>query len=56
MYASHYIFGKAFFEAWIVVAIIWVWITMLIAGFYPLIDGWRAIKNTLVNLRQPNPL
>ncbi|KAM3474377.1 hypothetical protein MY5147_004308 [Beauveria neobassiana] len=51
MYASHYIFGKSFFEAWVVVSIIWVWLTMLIAGFYPLIDGWGAIRNVFVGLR-----
>ncbi|PQK13243.1 hypothetical protein BB8028_0004g01740 [Beauveria bassiana] len=51
MYASHYIFGKSFFEAWVVVSIIWVWLTMLIAGFYPLIDGWGAIRNVFAGLR-----
>ncbi|KAM5354904.1 hypothetical protein ACJ41O_001550 [Fusarium nematophilum] len=44
MYASKYIFEKGFFDAWIVVAIIWVWITMFIAGFYPIIDGWGQLK------------
>lgn len=28
-----------FFTAWVVVGIIWLWITMLVAIFYPLIDG-----------------
>ena len=53
MYASHYIFGKSFFEAWVIVSIIWVWGTMLIAGFYPIIDGWRAIRNVFIGLRDP---
>ncbi|KAK2796198.1 hypothetical protein FQN52_000176 [Onygenales sp. PD_12] len=39
MYAAKYIFGKSFFIAWLLVAIIWLWGTMLIAIFYPLIDG-----------------
>ncbi|KAK2804071.1 hypothetical protein FQN51_002602 [Onygenales sp. PD_10] len=39
MYAAEYIFGKSFFIAWLLVAIIWLWGTMLIAIFYPLIDG-----------------
>ncbi|KAJ5621412.1 hypothetical protein N7528_006195 [Penicillium herquei] len=39
MYGSHYIFGKQFFVAWVVVGIIWLWGTMLIAIFYPLLDG-----------------
>lgn len=44
MYASGYIFQKGFFDAWIVVSIIWVWITMLISGFYPIVDGREQIR------------
>lgn len=43
MYASEYIFSSKFFTAWVVVSIIWVWGTMLIAGFFPIIDGWSQI-------------
>lgn len=43
MYASGYVFQKGFFDAWVVISIIWVWITMLIAGFYPIIDGRKQI-------------
>ncbi|PWY74168.1 Na+/solute symporter [Aspergillus eucalypticola CBS 122712] len=39
MYGSKYVFGKGFFTAWVVVGIIWLWITMLVAIIYPLIDG-----------------
>lgn len=52
MYGSHYVFGKTFFVAWVVVSIIWAWITMIIAGFYPLVDGREAIKNVFLSLRQ----
>ena len=52
MYGSNYVFSKPFFTAWLVVAIIWLWCTMLVAGFYPIIDGreqlafiWRAWRN-----------
>ncbi|KAI9801775.1 MAG: hypothetical protein M1825_003147 [Sarcosagium campestre] len=51
IYASKYIFSKAFFSAWLVIAIIWLWITLFIGGFYPIIDGraqfvaiYRALK------------
>lgn len=44
MYAAEYIFSNKFFVAWVVVSIIWVWGTMLIAGFFPIIDGWRQIR------------
>ena len=39
MYAAHYVFSKAFFSAWLIVAIVWLWITLFVAGFYPIIDG-----------------
>ncbi|KOC12957.1 putative urea active transporter [Aspergillus flavus AF70] len=39
MYGSKYVFGKGFFSAWVVVAIIWLWVTMLVAIFYPIFDG-----------------
>ncbi|GKZ34523.1 hypothetical protein AbraIFM66950_004799 [Aspergillus brasiliensis] len=39
MYGSKYVFGKGFFTAWVVVGIIWLWITMLVAIFYPIFDG-----------------
>ncbi|KAE8155149.1 Sodium:solute symporter family-domain-containing protein [Aspergillus avenaceus] len=45
MYGSKYVFGKAFFSAWVVVAIIWLWLTMLVAIFYPIVDG--GIQQTL---------
>ncbi|KAJ5087022.1 hypothetical protein NUU61_008329 [Penicillium alfredii] len=52
MYGSHYVFGKKFYIAWVVVAIIWLWGTMLVGIFYPLFDGgiqqisqiYRALK------------
>ncbi|KAJ5138301.1 uncharacterized protein N7515_003149 [Penicillium bovifimosum] len=39
MYGSGYVFGKKFFIAWVVVAIIWLWLSMLVAIFYPIFDG-----------------
>lgn len=51
MYGSGYIFSKAFFSAWIVISIIWVWGTMLVAGFYPIIDGREQIVQVWSGLR-----
>ena len=51
MYASKYIFGKTFFTAWLVVAIIWIWGSMLVAGFFPLVDGHRQFKAVFLALR-----
>ncbi|KAG2010839.1 hypothetical protein GB937_007607 [Aspergillus fischeri] len=39
MYGAKYVFGKTFFVAWVVVAVIWLWATMLVAIVYPIIDG-----------------
>ena len=52
MYASRYIFSKTFFSAWLVVAIIWIWGTMLVAGFFPLIGGVHQFKAVWVSLRR----
>ena len=59
MYASHYIFGKAFYSAWLVMAIIWLWGTLFVAGLYPIIDGWDqifAVLNGLKGLRKAKGL
>ena len=51
MHASKYVFEKGFFSAWLVVGVIWLWITLFVVGFYPIIDGreelldvWRSWK------------
>ena len=41
MYAARYIFSRRFFEAWLAVAIVWIWGTLFIAGFFPLVGGRR---------------
>ncbi|GAB1192497.1 hypothetical protein APSETT444_001689 [Aspergillus pseudonomiae] len=52
MYGSKYVFGKGFFSAWVVVAIIWLWLTMLVAIFYPIFDGGiQQIKQVYRGLR-----
>lgn len=51
MYASGYVFSRSFFVAWIVVAVIWVWGTMLVAGFYPIIDGANQLKQVYLGLK-----
>ncbi|KAJ9644814.1 hypothetical protein H2204_001276 [Knufia peltigerae] len=39
MYGARFVFSKGLFTAWIVVSLIWLWIAMSIANFYPLVDG-----------------
>ncbi|OKP10710.1 Urea active transporter [Penicillium subrubescens] len=43
MYAAKFVFSKGLFVAWIVVAEIWLWVTLLIVGFYPLWNGRHKI-------------
>ena len=50
MYAAHYVFSKTFFSAWLIIAIIWLWCTLFIAGFYPIIDGRQQILAVMKGL------
>ena len=41
--------GLQLFTAWVVVFLFWLWFTLFVANFYPLVDGglkkvWFAIK------------
>jgi hypothetical protein len=40
-----------FFSAWLVVAIIWLWCTFLVAGFFPIIDGRQQLYAIYTSLR-----
>ncbi|KAJ6442495.1 acetamidase [Purpureocillium lavendulum] len=44
MYAAKYVFERGFFVAWVSVAIVWVWGTMLVVSLYPIADGWSQIR------------
>ncbi|OAL57436.1 SSS family solute:Na+ symporter [Pyrenochaeta sp. DS3sAY3a] len=39
MFGAKMTFTKSFFTAWIVISLIWLWFTLLVSNFYPLIDG-----------------
>ncbi|KKY35885.1 putative urea active transporter [Diaporthe ampelina] len=51
MYAANYIFSRQFFAAWVVISIIWVWGTMFVAGFFPIIDGRKQLSLVFQGLR-----
>jgi hypothetical protein len=47
-----------FFIAWIVISLIWLWFTLVVAIFYPLIDGglqqmWTVIKMKCLSHKVP---
>lgn len=68
MYAAKYTFSKnvsfpvprihfwltflEFYSAWLVISIIWLWGTLFVAGFYPIIDGRNQILSILGALRK----
>jgi len=43
MYGSGYIFSRKFFTGWIVVGILWLFVSAAIVGVYPLWEGRRTI-------------
>ncbi|KAK9492345.1 Sodium:solute symporter family-domain-containing protein [Lipomyces doorenjongii] len=46
MYGSGYIFSKKFFTGWVVVGIIWILVSLIIVGIYPLWEGRFALAHT----------
>lgn len=44
-----------FFSAWVVISVIWLWCTLLVVGFYPIIDGrdqFKAVYRFFNNVRR----
>ncbi|KAL1304291.1 hypothetical protein AAFC00_000696 [Neodothiora populina] len=48
MYGSGYIFSKKFFTGWIVVGILWLFISSFCVGLYPLWEGRTTMKRTVI--------
>jgi len=47
MYGTSYIFSKSFFTGWIIFEIIWIIISFIIVGIYPIIENYGIIKSVL---------
>ncbi|KAK9458739.1 uncharacterized protein V1516DRAFT_697433 [Lipomyces oligophaga] len=45
MYGSKYVFSKRFFTGWVVVGIIWIWVSTLLVGLYPIWEGRHDLAN-----------
>ncbi|PVH75681.1 hypothetical protein DL98DRAFT_498023 [Cadophora sp. DSE1049] len=54
MYAAKYTFSKNFYSVWLVISIIWLWGTLFVAGFYPIIDGRKQILSIIRALWKGN--
>lgn len=48
MYGSGYIFSKKFFTGWVVVGILWLFVSAMCVGIYPVFEGRHTIKRTFV--------
>ncbi|CCK69656.1 Dur3p KNAG_0C05580 [Huiozyma naganishii CBS 8797] len=46
MYGTHYIFSKRFFTGWVVVLIIWIFISSFCVIIYPLYEGRHGLYTT----------
>jgi len=46
MYGSGYIFSKKFFTGWVVVGILWLFISMGCVGLFPLWEGRKSMART----------
>ena len=50
MYGTAYVFTKPFFTAWIILGIVWMFISFIIVGIYPLVEGRRSILSVSKNI------
>ncbi|KAK5112994.1 hypothetical protein LTR85_011016 [Meristemomyces frigidus] len=50
LFGSRYIYSKPFFEGWVVVSFIWVWVSMIICVIYPIMESTGALKEVSVGL------
>jgi SSS family transporter len=47
MYGSGYVFSKRFFTGWVVVGMIWLFVTAFGVILYPVYDGWEGIAHVV---------
>ncbi|KAI1103865.1 sodium/proline symporter [Jackrogersella minutella] len=52
MYGAKIVFSKTLFTAWIVICLIYLWLTLMVANFYPLYDGgarkiWIVVRGRI---------
>ncbi|KAI8073783.1 Sodium:solute symporter family-domain-containing protein [Thamnidium elegans] len=47
MFFSRYVFSKSFFTGWVVVSIIWVFISTIAVGIYPIYESRKTIASVL---------
>lgn len=48
MYGSGYVFSQKFFTGWVVVGILWLWLSIGMVGIYPVFEGRHSLKHNIV--------
>ena len=43
MYATGYVFSKSFFTGWIIIGIVWMFMSFIFVGIYPIFEGRHSI-------------
>ena len=58
MYGTAYVFSKPFFTAWVILGIVWMFISFVIVGIYPIVESHRSIvsvcKKVYVSITKRN--
>jgi hypothetical protein len=47
MFLSHYIFSLRFFKAWLIISVIWLFLSAFITSVLPLVESRRAMLEIL---------
>jgi len=48
MYGTGYVFSEKFFTGWVVVGILWLFLSIGMVGLYPLFEGRHSLKHNIV--------
>ncbi|KAK4625992.1 Urea active transporter [Fulvia fulva] len=50
LFGTGYVYSRAFFEGWVVVSFLWVWVSMIICVIYPVFESTGALKGVSLGL------
>ncbi|KAI3395671.1 hypothetical protein diail_968 [Diaporthe ilicicola] len=51
MYGARMVFSRQFFTAWIVVTFLYLWFTLVVGNFYPILDGYKQVWTVIKGRR-----
>lgn len=50
MYGTGYVFSEKFFTGWVVVGILWLFMSIFMVGLYPVFEGRHSLKHNIVSI------